>query len=79
MSTKLEAFITKHKLKPSELARTAGYSRQHLLRLRKGTMEPTRRCMAAITKACRHMTGAKIKAADLFDLDAEDVTGAEKE
>ena len=49
--TKLQDFITKYKLRPSAIARVAGCSRQHLLRLRKGEMDPTRGMMAAILRA----------------------------
>jgi hypothetical protein len=51
MATKLEAFIQTHRIKPAELARTSEYSRQHLLRVRLGKQEPTRRCIKAITQA----------------------------
>lgn len=46
--TLLEAFLQSHGIKPAHLAREAGYSRQHLLRIRTGRMEPTRRCIKAI-------------------------------
>jgi predicted transcriptional regulator len=69
MATKLEASIRSKGLKPSHVAKRAGYSRQHLLRLRQGKMEATRKCIAAITAACRSLSGRKVKAADLFDLD----------
>ena len=72
MSTRLEAFLKSRGLKPAHVARESGYSRQHLLRLRNGRMEPTRRCMAAIAAACRRLSGESVRAADLFDLDGED-------
>src|SRR5256885_5792582 len=52
MPTKLETFLKSHRIKPAHLARESGYSRQHLLRIRMGRMEPTRRCIAAIVSAC---------------------------
>jgi DNA-binding phage protein len=67
--TRLESFIKSRGIKPARLARESGYSRQHLFRIRRGTMEPTRRCMAAIVSACRGLTVGRIKAADLFDLE----------
>jgi predicted transcriptional regulator len=68
MATKLEAFSQTHSIKPADLARTAEYSRQHLLRVRLGKQEPTRRCIKAITQACSALSRKKVKAADLFDL-----------
>lgn len=65
-TTRLEAFLKGHGVKPAHLARECGYSRQHLLRL--GRMEPTRRCIAAIVAACRRITGRRVRATDLFDL-----------
>ena len=52
----------------ADLARESGYSRQHLLRIRMGTMEPTRRCIAAIVSACRRLSHEHIRADDLFEL-----------
>jgi predicted transcriptional regulator len=67
--TKLEAFIKSRGIKPAHLARESGYSRQHLLRIRKGRMEPTRRCIAAIVSATRRLARETVAAADLFDLE----------
>jgi hypothetical protein len=67
-TTRLEAFLKGHGIKPARLARECGYSRQHLLRLRLGRMEPTRRCIAAIVVACRRIMGRRVRATDLFDL-----------
>jgi predicted transcriptional regulator len=67
--TKLEAFITSREIKPAHVALRSGYSRQHLLRIRKGEMEPTRPCIAAIVRALRHLSREDVRAADLFDLE----------
>jgi predicted transcriptional regulator len=67
--TKLDKYLRSQKIKPVRLAEASGYSRQHLLRVRKGSMEPSRPCIKAITQACRFITGEPVKAADLFDLD----------
>jgi predicted transcriptional regulator len=67
--TRLEAFIKSRGLLPSHVAKHADYSRQHLLRLRKGEMEPTRKCIKAITAACRRLARERVRAADLFDLE----------
>ena len=55
MSTRLEVYLKSRGIKPAHLARESGYSRQHLLRIRMGRMEPTRRCIAAIVAACRRL------------------------
>jgi predicted transcriptional regulator len=73
MSTRLEMFLKSRGVKPAHVARESGYSRQHLLRVRAGRMEPTRRCIAAITAACRRLSGENVHAADLFELDGEDL------
>jgi hypothetical protein len=67
-ATKLEAFLRSRGIKPAHLARESGYSRQHILRIRMGKMEPTRRCIAAIVVACRRITRRKVRPSDLFDL-----------
>jgi predicted transcriptional regulator len=72
MTTRLEAFLKARGIKPAHLARESGYSRQHLLRIRMGRMEPTRRCIAAIVSACRRLSREPVRAADLFDLDGEE-------
>ena len=71
MSTRLERYLKLKGIKPAHLARESGYSRQHLLRVRTGRMEPTRRCIAAIVAACRRLTHEPVRADDLFDLGDE--------
>src|SRR6266566_6951423 len=68
MTTRLEQFLKSRGIKPAHLARESGYSRQHLLRIRAGRMEPTRRCIAAIVGACRRLTFEDVQASDLFEL-----------
>ena len=72
MPTRLETFLKSRGIKPAHLARESGYSRQHLLRIRMGRMEPTRRCIAAIAAACRRLSGEHVRASELFDLEGED-------
>jgi hypothetical protein len=67
--TKLEAFIKAKGIKPAHLALNSEYSRQHLLRIRMGRMEPTRRCIKAIVSACRRLAREPVTASDLFDLE----------
>jgi predicted transcriptional regulator len=71
MPTRLEQFLQSRGIKPAHLARESGYSRQHLLRIRMGRMEPTRRCIAAIVAACRRLSRESVQASDLFDLGGE--------
>lgn len=67
--TKLQKFITSRGIKPAHIAKLSGYSRQHLLRLRAGTMEPTRPCIKAVRDACRKLTqNPRLRASQLFDL-----------
>jgi hypothetical protein len=67
--TKLEAYLKTKGIKPAHLALHSEYSRQHLLRVRMGRMEPTRRCMKAIVAACRRLAREPVTASDLFDLE----------
>ena len=69
LGTKLETFIKSRGIRPIDLARQSGYTRQHLLRIRMGRMEPTRRCIKAIVAACRRLSREPVPAAALFDLD----------
>ena len=57
-------------VKPAHLARESGYSRRHLLRLRKGRMQPTLPCIVAIVAALGRLTGRTVNAAEVFDLTA---------
>lgn len=68
MPTRLERYLKHKQIKPAHLARESGYSRQHLLRIRKGRMEPTRRCIAAIVAAVRKLSHEQVRADDLFEL-----------
>ncbi|MEA2166659.1 MAG: hypothetical protein QOK37_4786 [Thermoanaerobaculia bacterium] len=70
-TTRLETFLKSRGIKPAHLAKQSGYSRQHLLRVRKGCMEPTRRCIAAIAAACCKLAHERVPANALFELDAE--------
>jgi len=72
MGTRLETFLRSRGIKPAHLARESGYSRQHLLRIRMGRMEPTRRCIAAIVSGCRRLSHETVRANDLFDLEEEE-------
>ena len=71
-NTRLESFIRSRGIKPAHLARESGYSRQHLLRIRMGRMEPTRRCIPATAAASRRLSGESVRASELFELDEEE-------
>ena len=71
LETRLEGFLKMNGIKPAHLARESGYSRQHLLRLRGGRMEPTRTCIAALVTACRTLLRRHVYPTDLFDLGEE--------
>jgi tetratricopeptide (TPR) repeat protein len=68
--TRLERFLKARGIKPAHLAQEAGYSRQHLLRIRRGLMEPTRRCIAAIVAAASRLSRSTVKPEELFVLSA---------
>lgn len=67
--TPLERFIIWNDIRPAHLAVASGYSRQHLLRIRMGRMEPTRRCIAAIVAGIRSLTRQHVSVLDLFQFD----------
>lgn len=65
--TQLERFIRSHGIKPAHLARESGYSRQHLLRLRFGRMQPAFTCIAALVNALGRLTRERVRPEQLFD------------
>ncbi len=71
MGTKLDAYLKSHGIKPIDLRRESGYSRNFLLRVRGGRAAPTSKCIAAITAACHRLSGERVRAADLFELDPD--------
>lgn len=68
-ATPLERFIIRNEIKPVHLAAASGYSRHHLLAIRMGEREPTRRCIAAILGAMRFLTGRNLAVLDLFEFE----------
>lgn len=65
--TRLDLFIKKRRVRKLPLARAAGYTRQHLLRMRLGHQEPSRRFILDMTKALSAATGEAIKPGQLFE------------
>jgi transcriptional regulator with XRE-family HTH domain len=66
--TRLAAILKGNGVKPSHLARDAGVSRQHLLRLRCGTVDPTLHMMVILATAARRILGRKVSVGEMFDL-----------
>jgi transcriptional regulator with XRE-family HTH domain len=67
-TTRLECFLRDWGVKRSAFAKRAGISRQHLLRLRRGTMEPTRRMMVILAEAASAMRFRTVRVVELFEL-----------
>lgn len=65
--TRLETFLKSRGIKPAVLARESGYSRQYLLLVRKGRVEPTRRAIAAITATVSRLIRQAVTPTDLFE------------
>jgi transcriptional regulator with XRE-family HTH domain len=65
---RLGVFLRENEVKPNELADVTGISRQHVMRLRYGTSEPTRPLMIWLTIACRRMLNRRVRITELFDL-----------
>jgi len=65
--TRLETFLRSRGIKPAHLARESGYSRQHLLRIRMGRMEPTPHCAISIVQATRRLSREPVGLSHLFD------------
>jgi hypothetical protein len=66
--TRLAEFMRANGIKPLALAREAGISRQHLLRMRKGIAQPTIRIAALLRDACGRLVHRQLKLSDLFEV-----------
>lgn len=66
MRTRLEYIIRSKHLKPSALARRAGYSRQHLVRMREG-LPSSARSESAVVEAVSEQLQAPIEHSTLFE------------
>lgn len=69
--TRLHSFLLDNKLKPARVAREAGMSRQHLLRLRKGIATARITTAVRLMLACSRMLGRDVALAELFDVGAQ--------
>lgn len=65
--TRLELFLRQSNLRPVELAREAGYTRQHFRRLRMGESDATRGGILSLVEAARRMSGKHVTADVLFE------------
>ena len=69
LPTRLEVFLKAGGIKPTLLAREAGYARDHLFAVRMGRLLPTLPCIAALTIAARRFVHDNITPTDLFERD----------
>jgi len=66
--TMLERFILKNELKPEDVARAARLSGQHLLRIRKGDVDPGIWTAVRIRDACGLLLGRFVSIDELFGI-----------
>ena len=66
MRTRLELLIQSRGLRPADIARRSGYSRQHLLRGREGS-PVSRKFRAAVWGTLRELTSEPLALADVFE------------
>src|SRR3954452_22051118 len=66
--TRLEKFIKEWGVKPGVFARKAGISRQHMLRLRNATMDPSRGVMCKLALAASAMRSRRVFIVEMFEL-----------
>jgi transcriptional regulator with XRE-family HTH domain len=67
--TRIESFLRGRGIRPSHLARDAGISRQHLMRLRRGMSQPTLKMMIVLATAARRILGRTVEVSEMFDID----------
>ncbi len=65
--TRLEYFIRANHLRPADIARLAEYARQHLLDIRKGEYEPSRRFILETTRAISSLINRQVAPSELFE------------
>lgn len=72
MLTRVEILRVSRNITPGALEAESGISRQHLLRIRKGEIEPRRDMIAMLVSAFRHLTLEDIQPEDLVELSVEE-------
>jgi tetratricopeptide (TPR) repeat protein len=65
--TRLELFLRAHHLAPLQFARKAKYSRQYLVRLRRGQQFPTARSIKLLAATCAEEVGEPVRPEMLFE------------
>jgi transcriptional regulator with XRE-family HTH domain len=70
--TRLESYMKQWGVMPSAFAKRSGVSRTHLLRLRRGEMDPTRHIMNALADAASAMQRKPVYVVELFELSRAD-------
>jgi tetratricopeptide (TPR) repeat protein len=70
--TRLEILRISRGITPGVLELESGISRQHLLRMRKGEIEPRRDMIAAVVSAFRHLTMEDVQPEDVIELSVEE-------
>lgn len=70
--TRLESYLKEWGAMPSALAHRSGVSRAHLLRLRRGEMDPTRHIMISLAEAASAMQHKTVYVVELFELSLSD-------
>jgi transcriptional regulator with XRE-family HTH domain len=73
-TTRLDTYMREWGVMSSAFARRSGISRPHLLRLRKGDAEPSRRVMVALTETASLMRESPVYMVELFELAPSDET-----
>ena len=68
-NTRFANFLRSRGIRPTQLARESGYSRQYLLRLRLGRVLPSRMSIAVLTITLRRITREHVLPSDLFEPD----------
>ena len=66
--TRLERFLSANHLRPAHVAREAEISRQFLLRLRRGQMEPRRYTVMLVARAFSTLLNRWVGADELFEM-----------
>lgn len=65
--SKLDTFVQRHRLTYANIAREAGVSRQHLLRIRRGA-SPTIGLAKRIRLACGRLIKRSVRITEVFDV-----------
>lgn len=70
--TQLAAFLKANGIKPAQLVRVSGVSRQQLFRLRAGTADPRAETIRRVVGGCRRILGRHVLASEVFAVDGRE-------